>query len=182
MFYINNNLQLDAIYTVNGTGGWYTVEISSLLNIKAESDLSAFELYRPSQFPTANITDGCGLFYQHPTTNKIQYNIAMLTGTDTDPVLTFANSTSYEIPLVSKGQGDYAPLVGTSIIGLPQWISFNGNLTSANPNGVHRVIYQTTGGKIVASVFDPDKSTTSLRASIPLLQGIFHPWDAINQS
>lgn len=179
MFYINNNLQLDAIFTVNGTGGWFTVDINYLLNIKAESDLAAFELYKPSQF--GNATEGCGLFYQHPTTNRIQYNTAILTflGPTQDATLTFHNNTSYDIPLVSKGQGDYAPLPGTSILGLPTWVSLNGNSTSANPNGVHRVVYQTTGGKIVASVFEPDKTAAALRTSISLLQGISLPTPSI---
>lgn len=174
MFYINKNLQLDAIFTVNGTDGWYTVEINYLLNVKEGSDLAVFELYRPLSF--SNATEACGVLYQHASTSKILYNTALLTLVNsTKPQLTFSASTSYEIPLVNQGSGDDAPLSGTSILALPYWVAYNSNTTSANPNGVHRVFYQTTGGKVVATTFEADKTTSGLRSLTRPLQGINFP-------
>lgn len=135
-------------------------------------------VYRPN---STYLSRACVVVYQSPTDSSLLFTHVHKTSSPSslpvgnstnssmsiEPLATFHFSEPRLVPLINPEDKDYLPLSATSILGPQNWLTKN--YTASDSNGAATIFYQTTNGKIVASVFDHNALVETAAPSAPPL-------------
>lgn len=159
MIYVDVDSEINLVWQFPNLTFMYTkvnVESGGYKPANHDSRLHTFmindSVYRPKNSTCTSRT--CVVVYQSLTDSKLFFTHLQKISNASAATPTFKFSDPRQVPIVNSEDEVYKPLLATSILGPQLWRTRK--YKDDDPDGTATVFYQTTCGKIVGSVFDPN--------------------------